>query len=52
MKILFSLALIGLIAVGFVAAEWVRQSLMDRRRGADGPVPASDAARAAEGDTA
>ena len=45
-------ALIGLIAVGFVAAEWIRQSLMERRRALDGPVPASDAARAAEGDTA
>jgi PAT family beta-lactamase induction signal transducer AmpG len=45
-------ALIGLIAVGFVAAEWVRQSLKERRQVADGPVPASDAARASEGDTA
>jgi len=45
-------ALIGLIAVGFVAAEWLRQSLMERRKAADGPVPASDAARASEGDTA
>ncbi len=45
-------ALIGLIAVGFVVLEWIRQSWMDRRRALDGPVPASDAARAAEGDTA
>ena len=45
-------ALIGLIAVGFVIAEWIRQSLKERRRTIDGPVPASDAARATEGDTA
>jgi PAT family beta-lactamase induction signal transducer AmpG len=44
-------ALIGLIAVAFVAAEWIRQSLIERRQALDGPVPASDAARAAEGDT-
>jgi PAT family beta-lactamase induction signal transducer AmpG len=45
-------AAIGLIAVGFVIAEWARQSIMERRRAAGGPVPASDAARATEGDTA
>jgi PAT family beta-lactamase induction signal transducer AmpG len=45
-------AAIGLIAVGFVIAEWIRQAVAERRRAADGPVPASDAARAAEGDTA
>ena len=45
-------ALIGLIAVAFVAAEWIRQSLADRRRALDGPVLAADAAKAAEGDTA
>ncbi len=45
-------ALIGLIAVAFVAAEWIRQSIKDRREALDGPVPASDAARASEGDTA
>jgi len=45
-------ALIGLIAVGFVVAEWIRQSLMERRRALEGPVPASNAARAAQGDTA
>ena len=45
-------ALIGLIAVAFVAAEWIRQSLMERRKMPDGTVPASDAARASEGDTA
>jgi PAT family beta-lactamase induction signal transducer AmpG len=43
---------IGLIAVAFVAAEWVRQAVADRRRDSHGPVPASDAARATEGDTA
>ncbi|WP_310467991.1 hypothetical protein [Sphingomonas sp.] len=45
-------ALIGLIAVGFVAIEWMRTAWAGRRRAADGPVPASDAARASEGDTA
>jgi PAT family beta-lactamase induction signal transducer AmpG len=45
-------ALIGLIAVAFVAAEWIRQALTERRKMPDGPVPASDAARASEGDTA
>jgi PAT family beta-lactamase induction signal transducer AmpG len=45
-------ALIGLLAVAFVAAEWVRQGMAERRQRGDGPVPASDAARATEGDTA
>src|SRR5215213_2407415 len=45
-------AAIGLIAVAFVVLEWIRVAWSDRRRAADGPVPASDAARAAEGDTA
>ncbi|MEO7240999.1 MAG: MFS transporter [Sphingomicrobium sp.] len=45
-------ALIGLIAVGFVILEWVRTVWSERRRAADGLVPAADAARAAEGDTA
>ena len=45
-------AAIGLIAVGFVVLEWLRVAWKDRRRAAEGPVPASDAARAAEGDTA
>ncbi|MEO7635978.1 MAG: MFS transporter [Sphingomicrobium sp.] len=45
-------AAIGLIAVGFVILEWIRQALIERRRSLEGPVPASDAARAAEGDTA
>jgi PAT family beta-lactamase induction signal transducer AmpG len=45
-------ALIGLIAVAFVALEWARTAWNDRRTAAGGPVPASDAARAAEGDTA
>ena len=42
---------IGLVAVGFVALEWLRTIWNDRRRSADGPVLAADAARAAEGDT-
>ncbi len=45
-------ALIGLIAVGFVVLEWARTAWVERKQAADGPVPASDAARAAEGDTA
>jgi len=45
-------AAIGLIAVAFVAVEWVRITWSERRRAGDAPVPASDAARAAEGDTA
>ncbi len=44
-------AMIGLVAVGFVALEWMRTGRRDRRT-AGGPVPASDAARASEGDTA
>jgi len=45
-------ALIGLLAVGFVVLEWARTAWRERDRPADGPVPAADAARAAEGDTA
>jgi hypothetical protein len=42
---------IGVIAVVFVALEWIRTAWRDRRSGA-GDVLAADAARAAEGDTA
>ncbi|HXH00284.1 MAG TPA: MFS transporter [Sphingomicrobium sp.] len=45
-------ALIGLLAVGFVALEWLRTAWRERQKQLSGPVPASDAARAAEGDTA
>jgi PAT family beta-lactamase induction signal transducer AmpG len=45
-------ATIGLVAVAFVALEWMRQGWTGRRARANGPVPAGDAARAAEGDTA
>jgi PAT family beta-lactamase induction signal transducer AmpG len=46
-------ALIGLVAVAFVALEWARTVWNDRRSKADGgPVLASDAARLTEGDTA
>ncbi|MGI8611584.1 MAG: AmpG family muropeptide MFS transporter [Sphingomicrobium sp.] len=45
-------AMIGLIAVGFVALEWMRTAWAGRRRAADGPVLAADAAKASEGDTA
>ncbi|QNM83150.1 MFS transporter [Sphingomonas sabuli] len=41
---------IGLIGVFFVVLEWIRVAWKDRHTVA--PVPASDAARAAEGDTA
>ena len=44
-------ALIGLVAVGFVALEWVRTAMADRNKG-DGEILAADAAREAEGDTA
>ena len=44
-------ALIGLIAVAFVVLEWIRVAWRDRQQ-TTGPVPASDSARAAEGDTA
>lgn len=44
-------ALIGLISVGFVILEWARVAWIDRRRRSEGPVLASDAARAAQGDT-
>ena len=44
-------AAIGLIAVAFVVLEWMRVAWKERRL-ASGDVPASDAARAAEGDTA
>ena len=45
-------AAIGLIAVAFVVLEWVRVAWKDRRSAANAPVPASDAARAVQGDTA
>ena len=45
-------AMLGLVAVGFVALEWARTSWAERQRGAGGPVLNADAARAAEGDTA
>jgi hypothetical protein len=45
-------AAIGLIAVAFVVLEWMRVAWKERRDAANGPVPASDAARAVEGDTA
>ena len=45
-------AALGLIAVAFVILEWVRVAWSERRLRAAGPVPASDAARATEGDTA
>jgi PAT family beta-lactamase induction signal transducer AmpG len=45
-------AMLGLIAVGFVVLEWMRQEWAERRQRIDGAVPASDVARAAEGDTA
>jgi PAT family beta-lactamase induction signal transducer AmpG len=44
-------AAIGLIAVAFVVLEWIRVAWRDRRE-TNGPVPAFDAARATEGDTA
>jgi PAT family beta-lactamase induction signal transducer AmpG len=44
-------ALIGLVAVGFVALEWVRTAMADRNKG-DGDILAADAAKEAEGDTA
>ena len=44
-------AAIGLIAVAFVILEWMRVAWKERRE-TGGPVPASDAARVAEGDTA
>jgi PAT family beta-lactamase induction signal transducer AmpG len=43
-------AAIGLIAVAFVALEWIRQAWRDRHQ--KGDVLAADAAKAAEGDTA
>ena len=45
-------AAIGLIAVAFVVLEWMRVAWKERSAAAAGPVPASDAARAVEGDTA
>ena len=44
-------AAIGLIAVFFVALEWIRIAWNERRR-LRGDVLAADAARAAQGDTA
>ena len=45
-------AAIGLIAVAFVVLEWMRVAWKERSAAAAGPVPASDAVRAVEGDTA
>jgi PAT family beta-lactamase induction signal transducer AmpG len=45
-------ALIGLIAVAFVALEWARTVWAERRQAGTGDVLDADAARAAEGDTA
>ena len=45
-------ALIGLIAVAFVALEWMRTAWSGRRRLASGPVLAADAARVDGGRTA
>lgn len=45
-------ALIGLISAAFVVLEWIRVAWAARRRDSVGPVPAADAARAAQGDTA
>jgi PAT family beta-lactamase induction signal transducer AmpG len=45
-------ALIGLIAVGFVALEWARTAWAGRRRATEGPVLQADAAKAVDGDTA
>ena len=45
-------ALIGLVAVAFVALEWTRQIWAERRRAGAGDVLDADAARLAEGDTA
>jgi PAT family beta-lactamase induction signal transducer AmpG len=42
---------IGLIAVLFVALEWMRTGWNNRRERAGGDILASDAARASEGDT-
>ena len=45
-------ALIGLIAVGFVVLEWMRDRAGPTASAATATVLAADAARAAEGDTA
>jgi PAT family beta-lactamase induction signal transducer AmpG len=45
-------ALIGVVAIAFVALEWARVAWSGRSAKSDGPVPAADAARAANGDTA
>jgi len=46
-------ALIGLLAVGFCALEWVRSAWAERRWRRDGAaIGAADAVRATEGDTA
>lgn len=45
-------ALIGLISAAFVVLEWIRVAWAARRRDSVGPMPAADAARAAQGDTA
>ncbi|WP_425566755.1 AmpG family muropeptide MFS transporter [Sphingomonas swuensis] len=49
--VFFLTAKIGVVAIVFVALEWARQAWNGRRSGA-GDVPASDAVRATEGDTA
>jgi MFS transporter, PAT family, beta-lactamase induction signal transducer AmpG len=45
-------ALLGLLAVGFVALEWMRTAWAERRQRTSGPVLGADAVRATEGDTA
>jgi PAT family beta-lactamase induction signal transducer AmpG len=45
-------ALIGVLAIAFVALEWARVAWNGRNGGGGGEVPASDAARVTEGDTA
>ena len=44
-------ALIGLVAVGFVALEWARTAIADRNKG-NGDILDADAVRAADGGTA
>jgi PAT family beta-lactamase induction signal transducer AmpG len=45
-------ALIGVLAIAFVALEWARVAWNGRNGGGGGEVPASDAARVTEGGTA
>jgi len=49
--VFFLTAAIGLVAIVFVVLEWIRTAWNERRKG-NGPVPAADAAKAAEGDAA